>query len=279
MTDQQAFWNGPSGDRWVRGQTVLDTMLRPFGEAAQEAVRISEGEAVLDVGCGCGDTSFALADRVGPAGRVVGLDLSAPMLARARETSQGRPNVAFVEGDASRVSLGASAFDVLFSRFGVMFFSDPTLAFTHLRGGLRPSGRVAFVCWRSLDENPWAKVPLDAALALFGPPDPTPPDAPGPFSFADASRVRSILEASGFRRVAIRAFDTHNAFGGSGSLADAAREIVELGPVARFLVDRSEAEVRAAREAVEKAVTPYAKATGGVSLPAAAWVVTAENAV
>ena len=232
---------------------------------------------MLDVGCGCGDTSIALADQVGPTGRVVGIDLSAPMLARARERSQGRANITLVEGDASRVRLERGPFDLLFSRFGVMFFADPTGAFTHLRGSLRPRARVAFVCWRTFAENPWAKVPLEAAIGVLGAPEPTAPDAPGPFSFGDTGRVKGILEGAGFQRIAIRPFDTSNHFGGAGSAADAAREMVELGPVARLLVGRAEPELHTTIAAIEKAVAPYAKAKGGVDLPAGAWVVTAQN--
>jgi SAM-dependent methyltransferase len=277
-TDQEAFWNGASGDRWVRGQILLDALLRPYGQATREAARIAEGDAILDVGCGCGDTSIAIADEVGPTGRVVGLDLSTPMLARARERSQGRTNITLIEGDASRAPLERGTFDLLFSRFGVMFFTDPTGAFTHLRGALRPRARVAFVCWRPLAENPWAKVPLEAAIGVLGTPEPTAPDAPGPFSFGDPARIRSILEGAGLQRVSIRPFDTSNHFGGSGSAADAAREIVELGPVGRLVIGRAEADLHAAIATIEKAVTPYAKATGGVDMAAAAWVVTAENA-
>jgi SAM-dependent methyltransferase len=275
MTDQRTYWNGVPADRWVREQAALDAMLRPFGDAALVRARPSSGERALDVGCGCGDTSLTLADRVGAGGHVVGLDFSLPMIDRARERSAGRSNLSFLAGDASREPLDLRSFDLLFSRFGVMFFTDPTAAFAHLGGALRASGRLAFVCWRSLGENPWALVPVEAVLPILGRPEPTPPDAPGPFSFGDATRVRRILGDAGFEEIEVAPFDTRNEFGAGGSIGDAARDLARLGPVARLLVDRSDAEVARAIDAIERTIGPFAKEGGGVSFPAAAWVVTA----
>jgi len=277
MIDQFRYWNGVAGERWVREQEERDALLCTFGEAALEAARVGRGESVLDVGCGCGDTSLALAGLVGPGGSVVGLDLSAPMLLRARERSASHANVSFLECDAALAPLDGGSFDLVYSRFGVMFFSDPTKAFAHVRSALRPKGRVSFACWRPLDDNPWAKVPFDAAASVLGRPEPVPTDAPGPFSFGDAARVRAVLQGAGFHEVTLRPFDTSNSFGGSGSLANAAHQIARLGPVARLLFDRDESAVRAALAAIEAVLPPYANSRGGVSFPAAAWVVHAEN--
>src|SRR5580698_2056128 len=137
MIDQREFWNGLAGARWVREQAGLDEMLRPFGAAALDTARVTLDEAVVDLGCGCGDTSLELATLVGPGGRVVGLDVSARILKRAKERGAGFPNLSFIEGDASSQPLPRGAFDLLFSRFGVMFFAEPTGAFAHLRGALR----------------------------------------------------------------------------------------------------------------------------------------------
>jgi SAM-dependent methyltransferase len=278
MSNQVEFWNGPAGERWVREQTTLDAFLHPFGEAALRASRAASGEAVLDVGCGCGDSSLVLASLVAPRGRVLGVDVSERMLARAKERGAGMAGVSFQLADASKDPLEASAFDLLFSRFGVMFFADPTAAFIHLRAALRQGGRLAFACWRSLAENPWSGVPFDAVAAVLGRPDPPPEDAPGPFSFGDPARVRRILEGSGFRDVEVKRFDCPVTFAAGGSLEDAAQEIAQLGMVARLLQDKDEADVARGMAAVRSVLPQYASSAGGARFPAAAWVVTARTA-
>jgi SAM-dependent methyltransferase len=275
MNEQIEYWNGPAGQRWVTEQAARDALLRPFGAAALDAAAAAPGESVVDVGCGCGESSFALAELVGASGRVVGIDASAPMLARARERSAEAPNLTFVAGDASSAPLGRAAFDLLFSRFGVMFFPDPAGAFGHLRSTLRPDGRLTFVCWQALAANPWAAVPFEAAAKVLGRPEAPPPDAPGPFSFGDPTRVRRILEGAGFRRVELRAFDSPIAFGASGSLEEAAREMARLGPAARLLEDRGEDELARAVSAIREALPPHVDAGGTVRLPGTVWIVTA----
>jgi SAM-dependent methyltransferase len=277
MSDQVTYWNGPAGERWVREQKALDTMLRPFGRAALEAAGATPGEVVLDVGCGCGESSIALAGVVGPSGRVLGVDVSAPMLARAKERAARSTNVSFLEADASSGVLPAGAFDLLFSRFGVMFFSDPARAFAVLRKALRADGRTAFVCWRSLAQNPWAAVPLDAVAAVLGRPEPQPADAPGPFSFGDPNRLRSILEGAGFCDVHVDAFDASMVFGAAQALDDAVDEIARLGAVARLLLDRSEDDIARAHAAIRACLPPHVNGEGRVELSAAAWVVTARS--
>jgi SAM-dependent methyltransferase len=215
---------------------------------------------------------------VGSRGHVVGLDVSAQMLSCAEQRGAGRPNLSFVEGDASREPLAQGAFDLLFSRFGVMFFSDPTSAFAHLRGVLRPDGRMVFVCWQSLSENPWAAVPFEAVASVLGRPEPQPDDAPGPFSFGAPARVREILEGAGFRDVKMRSFETTISFGTSGATDDAVDEIARLGPVARLLIDRDEVSLARAKAAIRTVATSYRTPQGAVQFPAAARIVTAENA-
>src|SRR5262249_6517301 len=149
-------------------------------------------ERVLDVGCGTGQTSIELARRAGPGGAVTGIDISAPMLARARARAAdaGARTVTFLDADAQTHRFDPASLDVCFSRFGIMFFAAPDAAFANLRSALRPAGRLAFVCWQSMRDNPWMLVPLMAAAAHITLPPPPAPDAPGPFSFADADRVR-----------------------------------------------------------------------------------------
>ncbi len=172
--EQQRFWNEHAGPTWVRWQDALDRQIRPHGDLALEALAPAPGESVLDVGCGCGDTSLELARRVGDKGAVLGVDLSAPMLerARARAVEAGMPQLRFEQVDAQSGELGAAAFDALFSRFGVMFFEDAPSAFGNLARALRPGGRLAFVCWQPPSENPWVTVPMAAVAPLLTLPPP-----------------------------------------------------------------------------------------------------------
>ena len=168
----------------------------------------AEGGAVLDVGCGCGTTTVALAAAGGAGGTVLGVDLSAAMLARAEEraAASGASQVRFRRADAQSADLGAGSFDLVFSRFGVMFFADPIAGFANLRRALRPDGRMVFVCWQTPSANPWMAVLNRAAARMFGLDGP-PHDAPGPFSLADPERIAAVLDAGGFRTVEIAAHE------------------------------------------------------------------------
>ena len=264
--EQIAFWNGTAGERWVVAQEQMDRTIGPLGDAAMDAAKLVPGLRVLDVGCGCGDTTVALAAR---GARPTGVDISAPMLARARVRA---PDLAFIEADASTSPL--PEVDLVFSRFGVMFFDDPVGAFAHLRGSLATGGRLAFVCWRTLAENAWARVPLEGAVSVLGPADPPPVNAPGPFAFAKESRIREILDAAGFSDVRVVPHDTDLHWALDTSDAAVRDTFVRIGPAARRIVDAPEDLREPAIQAIIDAVRPYATPAGFV-LPAATWVVTA----
>ncbi len=273
MVTQIEFWNGEVAERWVSDQERLDRVFGPLGDEAMKAARPAPGERVLDVGCGCGGTTFDLARAAGKTGHVLGVDISAPMVARAREraAAEGFGNVAFAEADAATLT-APQPFDLLFSRLGVMFFEDPRLAFTNLARALRPGGRVAFVCWRALDLNDWATVPLAAAVTLVPPPPPAPPGAPGPFAFADAERTLEILRGAGFEdaRAAVRDVPLH-----VGHLEDATDFATRMGPASRLLKTAPPDVQARGREAIREALRPHASKENGVVLRAAQWVVTA----
>ena len=272
--DQIQYWNGPAADRWVTAQEQLDRMMAPFAEELLARARPVAGERVVDVGCGCGAVTLAVAAAVGPGGAVVGLDVSAPMLARARERARGLQTVTFVEADAATHRMAPPA-DLLVSRFGVMFFDDPAAALANLSGLLRPGGRLAFVCWRAPAQNPWAAVPFAAVRGALGVPDAAvDPHAPGPFAFADGARVRGLLERAGFEAITVDPFD-HEVVQGKG-LDDAVAFAFQLGPAARLAAGADEAARARAMVAVREALAPYAKGDR-VALGSAVWMVSARR--
>jgi len=273
VLSQAEYWNAVGGRAWVAAQEQLDGELSPFGALGIDAAHVEGGDAVLDIGCGCGATSAQLADLVGDAGRVVGLDLSGPMLARARETVR-RPNVEFVLGDASATLLPDGAFDVLFSRFGVMFFAEPPAAFAHLRAALKPSGRISLVVWRALGQNEWVTVPAAAVADVVELPPLGGPGQPGPFSLAEPDVLAGTLQEAGFTAVDLDAHDLQMAVGGGLSLEAAVPFTIDHGPLRRVLTDAPEDVRAAAAERIAAALAPFVTADG-VCMGAAVWVVTA----
>ncbi|WP_429586632.1 class I SAM-dependent methyltransferase [Paraburkholderia youngii] len=284
MAEQNAYqvadWNGQSGERWVANQARLDAMVAVFGQAAIEAAAPAAGERVLDVGCGAGASSLALAARVGAGGQVLGVDISAPLISRARALAPQDTPVLYQVADASSAELPEGAFDMLFSRFGVMFFDDPTAAFAHMRRALRPGGRVAFVCWRGAAENDWVRLPMGAIKGILPPSAPPDPEAPGPFSFGDRGRVSRILTAAGFADIAIAPFDASVPFGEGGTrdaaIDDAVKMTLEVGPLSRALADQPD-DIRARASAAVRAAFAGLPGERSVMIDGAAWIVMAHN--
>jgi len=268
------YWNAVAGQTWVQFQEQLDRQIAPLGHAAQRALSVKAGERVLDVGCGCGQSTLELAATVGAAGSVTGVDISQPMLgvARARPIPPGAVTPIFRETDAQSGDLGKGAFDAVFSRFGVMFFSDPAAAFANIRAALKPGGRLAFVCWRPLKENPWMSAPMAAALPLLPPQPAMDPLAPGPFAFADADRVKAILDNAGFTAVDIAPFDARI---GGGSIEETVNLTFRVGPLGAALRDQP-GLAGAVGERIREVLKPF-DTPGGVLMPAAVWITTARN--
>ncbi len=275
---QVSEWNGETGERWVAHQQRLDNMLAVFGEAALAAAAPAAQERVLDIGCGTGTTSFALAAAVGIEGQVLGLDISEPLIDRARALAPAGSPARFSLGDASRAPLPQGGFDLLFSRFGVMFFDDPAAAFAHMRRALKSDGRLAFVCWREAQENDWVRLPMGAVRDLIAPTAPPAADAPGPFSFGDSDRVERILTEAGFADIAIAPFDHAIPFGlgatREAAVDDAVAMAFAVGPLSRALANQPEAVCQSASAAVRAA---FAERPGeqSVMIHGAAWIVTA----
>lgn len=274
--EQIEYWNRVSGVRWVQASPLVDAQVAPIGLAAMERAAVAPGDRVLDVGCGCGQSVLQLAERVAPTGSVTGIDVSSVMLAEAAErvAKAGVSGVHLENADAQTHAFAPGRFDVVFSRFGVMFFSDPPLAFANLRAALVPGGRLAFACWQALDHNPWMLVPTAAVARHVELPARPAPGAPGPFALAEPERLRSILERAGFEAVSLESFECRLRLAGGLGLEGAVRFAQQIGPAAMALREADAAVREAAEASIRDALRPH-ETPNGVELDAAAWIVTA----
>jgi SAM-dependent methyltransferase len=272
--DQIAYWNGPGGQHWTDRQQAQDILLASISELLIDRARAKAGDRIVDVGCGCGATSIAFAQKVGGSGHVLGIDISAPMLARARQIAPAGLPVDFVLADATVYPFDPASIDLLVSRFGVMFFAEPTLSFANMRKALRPSGRLAFACWREPRENPWLMTPLQAVYK-HAPRLPQPgPEDPGPFAFASEARVNRILSEAGFSGIGMEACDLWLDVAGGRGIDAAVEAALEIGPAARALDGQPPDVISAATVSIREALKPFARGQS-VPLPASVWIVTA----
>ena len=274
--DQAAYWNGVGGRHWSERQAMQDMLLGPVSAILMAQARAAAGEIILDIGCGCGATSLELAQRVGPGGAVLGLDISAPMIQRARDLAPPGAPVRFVEADATIYQFEPERAHALVSRFGVMFFADPSLSFANMRRGLRKGGRAAFACWREPELNPWLLAPLREAYKHVPRLPELGPDDPGPFSFAREERVRGVLGEAGFIDIALTPFDlTLDVAVGKG-LDGALASALEIGPASRALEGQPPEICAAAAQAIRTMLA--ARQQGDrVPMDGAIWIVTANN--
>ena len=274
--EQIEYWNGDAGSRWARYQDKLDGLLQPFSDAMLRIAAVKPGDRTIDVGCGCGATTLELAARAGAGGKTLGVDISAPMIARARQRAEEMKSPAeFMLADASAHPFAPGSFDLLASRFGIMFFLEPVPAFAHMRKALAPGGRVAFACWRPMKENPWIAAPLFAALPHIPKQEPAIPGAPGPFAFDDRDRLNGVLTKAGYSAVEIEPFDAPLAVGaGTDPVADALQQTLDIGPLARIFRELNDEQRRLSTAAVREALARHV-ADGRVVMGGAVWLVTA----
>jgi SAM-dependent methyltransferase len=273
--EQIEHWNADEAQHWVVEQERYDRQLAPFADAVLSAATIGPADRVLDLGCGCGTTTMLSARH---AAEAVGVDISAPMLeqARARARAAGATNVRFEQGDVQVHAFQPASFDVAISRFGVMFFADPVAAFSNVARALRPSGRLAFVCWQDLGRNDWLLVPGMAAVEYVPLPDLGPPDAPGMFSLAAPERIRDLLGSAGFVDIDIADFQTPMLLAGGGTVDETMEFLAATAIAAAMFENADPDDVERARVAIRDVLA--ARYDGeGVRLGASAWVVTARR--
>jgi SAM-dependent methyltransferase len=273
---QAEYWNANAGQKWTEHQEHQDQVLRPVSDRLIAAAKPKQGQRVIDVGCGCGATTIQFAERVGPSGAVLGLDVSAPMLARARERAPQDLPITLALADATVHDVTSHAADLVVSRFGIMFFADPAKSFANLRKGLKSGGRLVFACWREPKLNPWLILPLREAGKHAPPLPETNPEDPGPFAFASEARVRRILSDAGFADIDLEPQDLELDIAVGRGLDTAVRAAMTIGPTSRMLDGQSEAVRAAATADIRKALAAHARGDS-VPLGAAIWIVTATN--
>lgn len=269
------FWAGDGAQQYAEHGTRWETMMAPFGAAMFDAVALQPGERVLDVGCGWGATTVEAAERVAPDGSVVGVDISAQMLAPARQRTADLTNVTLLAVDAQTHSFEPESYDAVISRFATMFFGDPPAAFANLRRALRPGGRLSFVCWQGPMKTEWVAVAMAAAVPLVGrPPDLGEPEAPGTFAFADGDHVRRVVAAGGFGEVTLAPVTRPQRIADGAEAA--AAFVMSLPETRQYLEGVPEDTVTKVRGALNDAFAKYA-GPHGVVTDAAAWLVTARR--
>lgn len=267
--EQTALWNGVAGHNWVEAQALLDRMLKPFEDLLVEAAGAGPGGRVLDVGCGTGGTTFAVAQRLGAHGRCVGIDISEPMIAAARaRTEEEGVAASFIRADAQVHGFEPASFDMIISRFGVMFFGDSVRAFANLRSAARDGAELRFIAWRSAADNPFMTAAERAAAPLLPDLPARQADAPGQFAFADQGRVRRILDESGWTGIDIQPVDL------ACSLPEEALVpyLTRLGPVGRFLQDADDRTRAQVTETLRAAFDPFVQGAE-VRFTTACWMV------
>jgi len=282
MQDNQAqveFWNGEGGQRWAEHDAQFERTIGPLTAPLLARIAPTGATRALDIGCGCGNQTLALARHLGPGAHVTGVDISAPMLALARRraaAAAGAAPLEFLLADASTHRFEPQSFGLLFSRFGVMFFADPLQAFRNLHAACAPGARLVFCCWQAPALNDWLRLPLQAALRHVPAPAATDPHAPGPFAFADRARVSAILEAAGFGAVQFESLETELCFAEGDTLAAATTAMVEAGPVNALLAPL-DAEARArALDDIRATLAPHYR-EGKMMMRSAAWLVCADR--
>lgn len=271
INPEAEYWNNEGGQRWVTYIDRLEVLAGAFTDALIAKAMPQPKERVLDIGCGGGPTSAALAEAVGVEGYVLGADISELILNVARSRFDAVENLEFKTADAGVYAFDASSFDIVTSRFGVMFFPNPEAAFKNIIKALKANGRLHMVCWRGIEENPWLGTPSSAAFEILPRPERAEPGSPGPFAFSDPDHVRTILQNAGFKDIV---FDKVDRDLNLGSVDGALETLCNLGPAAAALREAPEQDKALAIEALRKVVSAH-ETEEGVVMAGAAWLVSA----
>lgn len=270
--DMLAFWNGNGGHTWVARQAHTDITLGPVMQAQLAHAAPRAGERVVDIGCGCGAPTLEFARAVGANGRVVGMDISGPMLAEGerRAKAAGLANIDWRQADPATATL--DEYDLIASAFGVMFFGDRVAAFANMRRAAAPNARMALVCWRTLDENPWMDVPMKAVAQHLPPRPKGVANAPGMFAFADPQHVTEVLTASGWAAPQFEKLDLDLDIAAGHGLEEAVVQSTRIGAINSWLRNQPEEIVSASVASLREALSAHVDGSS-VRLPGAMWLI------
>ena len=271
---QEQYWSAEGGDIWLQNLQNFESMIAPIGKHLLETKLTDKHKNIIDIGCGGGATTFAIADSIGMNGSVIGVDISQSLISdcRLRAETQGTKNIEFICGDAAAVKMPKEWADLVISRFGVMFFKDPVLAFSHIAQSLKSSGELAFSCWAPLPDNPW----MNRLLTILGKytalPKPE-PGAPGPFAYSNTDYIRSVLDSAGYQNIKIDAWSAELLIGRPGmSPKDVATFLFSSSSLVRSVKNNiSEVETTIFDEFTQELVQFYKN--GGVYMPAKSWII------
>ena len=271
--EQSRLWNGPSGRAWVEAQDLLDRVLQPFEDLLLDAVVALAPARVLDIGCGTGSTTLAIARQLGTGGLCTGVDISEPMLALARARAErDRSSARFIRADAEQYRFEPGSAGLIVSRFGVMFFNDPVRAFANLRQAAADEATLRCIAWRSATENPFMTAAERAAAPLLPNLPPRRPDAPGQFAFGSRDKVAAILAASGWTGIEIQPLDVACSF----PATELVRYFTRLGPVGLALQEADDDTRARLIETTRPAFDPFVDGAD-VRFVAACWMISADR--
>ncbi len=273
-SEAQMYWNEEGGDKWVENIDFAESFMIPMSDRLIERIAAKKGEKILDVGCGGGITTLKLAALAGESGGVLGVDVSRQIIDVAIKRAEDTANIEFQHSDAASAEFGENKFDLITSRFGVMFFDDPVAAFKNLHRSLKPTGRLVFLCWRTPQENPWMAEPAAATFQILPPPAEKPaPTDPGPFSLGEAEHLTNVLHSAGFNNINLEPVDLGLPM---SSVDTAVGFLTRLGPAADALKEASDDQRVEVIAAIRAVMEKYSSADG-VLAPAATWIVSASK--
>jgi ubiquinone/menaquinone biosynthesis C-methylase UbiE len=272
------FWNEVLAPKFIRFKHILVDGLSHHSEAIFPSLPVRQGDRVLDVGCGFGDTAIKLAELVGPTGEVVGIDCCDAFLDYARNAAKGRSNVSFVRGDAE-IALPTNQYDFVFARFGTMFFANPVAGLRNMRKALKPGGRMVHIVWRQRADNPWLSMAKDVVLRFL--PEPG-ADAqtcgPGPFSMSGEETVRQMMTIAGYEQIEFRRVDAPVLIG--NDVADAMAFQLAIGPAGEVFREAGK-EAEEKRPQIEAALAEAIKrqkaSADGIVMESSSWVISGIN--